>query len=205
MNKPAKAKSKRDNKAITERNRLALAHLLLAGDRLFTRLPDDEKAVLLKEVMRIGDEAADWAKAEYGTDDPRKIAVKMGLKVFGEEHRKLKRSEYRRERKEIVISRKFHEKLLREVESRELSDRLLKLVVAHELFHHLEAERLGDVSRRFKFKLWQLGPLVIERRIKGLSDVAAQSFTQRLLGLELTPPVFDYLLSINLRPHQNLL
>jgi hypothetical protein len=199
MNKAGKAKNKRDNKAITERNRLALAHLLLANDRVFTRLPEEEKHVLLKKVMQIGDEAADWIKTEYGTDDPRKIAVKMGLKVFGEEDNKLKRSEYRREKKEIVISRKFHERLLREVESKELSDRLLKLVVAHELFHHLEAERFAEVSGRFKFKVWQLGPLLIERRIKGLSDVAAQAFTERLLGLAISPQVFDYLVAINLR------
>jgi len=194
-----KTKPKRDNKAITQRNQLALAHLLLAGDRTFTRLPEEEKHSLLKAVRQIGAEAADWARTEYGLDDPRKIAVKMGLKVFGEEDKKLKRSEYRRAKKEIVISRKFHEKLLREIESKELSDRLLKLVVAHELFHHLEAERIGEVADKFKFAVWQLGPFQIERRIKGLSDVAAQAFTERLLGLEISPQVFDYLVAINLR------
>jgi hypothetical protein len=192
-------KARKDRQAIVERNRLALAHLQLAGDRVFNRLPEEEKTPLLRSVLQIGEEAADWVKNEYGTDDPRKIAVKMGLKVFGEEHQKLKRSEYRREKKEIVISRRFHARLLREVESRELSDRLLKLVVAHELFHHLEAERVGEVYRRFKFPVWQLGPFRVERRIKGLSDVAAQAFTERLLGLEISPSVFDYLLSINLR------
>jgi hypothetical protein len=195
----AKPKPKRDNRAITERNQLALAHLMLASDQTFTRLPEEEKHSLLKTVRQIGTDAADWVRGEYGTDDPRKIAVKMGLKVFGEEDKKLKRSEYRREKKEIVISRKFHEKLLREIESSELSDRLLKLVVAHELFHHLEAERVGEVAKRFKFKVWQLGPLQIERRIKGLSDVAAQAFTERLLGLDISPQVFDYLVAINLR------
>jgi hypothetical protein len=38
-----------------------------------------------------------------------------------------------------------------------------------------------------------LGPFTIERTIKGLSDVAAQAFTQTLLGLEVSPQVFDYL------------
>jgi hypothetical protein len=202
MSKAEKPKSKKEGKAITERNQLALAHLMLANDRVFTRLPEEDKLAVLKEVRQAGAEAADWVRKEYGTDDPRKIAVKMGLRVFGEEHKKLKRSEYRREKKEIVISRKFHEKLLREIESAELSDRLLKLVVAHELFHHLEAERLGEISRRYRFKVWGLGPLRIERRIKGLSDVAAQAFTERLLGLETSPQVFDYLLAINLSPHQ---
>jgi len=188
-----KAKQKKSSAAIEERNRIALAYLELAKDKIFQKLPEEEKNKLVKEVLAIGDEAASWVAAEYGTDDPRKIAVKMGLRVFGEEKKNLVRSEYRREEKEIVISRKFHEKLLREVQSKELSERLLKLVVAHELFHHLEAERIGEVYKRYKFKAWQVGPFAADKTIRALSDVAAQAFTQTLLGLEVSPQVFDYL------------
>ncbi len=179
---------------ISERNRVTLAYLELARDKVFQNLPEAAKLGLIKEVLAIGDEAAGWAAKEYGTDDPRKIAVKMGLRVFGEDKQGGGASEYRREKKEIVVSRRFHEKLLREVRSKELSEHLLKLVVAQQLFHHLEAERIGEVYKRFKFKAWQLGPYVIEKTIKGLSDVAAQAFTQTLLGLEVSPQVFDYLL-----------
>jgi len=189
-----KSKSKKTAAAITERNRITLAYLELAGDKSFQKLSETEKVKLIKEVQAIGDEAAGWAAKEYGTDDPRKIAVKMGLRVFGEDKQGGGASEYRREKKEIVVSRRFHEKLLREVQSKELSEHLLKLVVAQQLFHHLEAERIGEVYKRFKFKAWQLGPYVMEKTIKGLSDVAAQAFTQTLLGLEVSPQVFDYLL-----------
>lgn len=186
--------SKKPHKgSVSERNRIALAFLELARDKTFTRLPEEEKNKLIKEVIAIGDEAASWVASEYGTNDPRKIAVKMGLRIFGEEKKDLKRSEYRREKKEIAISRKFHEKLLREVQSKELSDRLLKLVVAHELFHHIEVDRIGEVYKRFKFTAWKFGPFVREKMIKALSDVAAQAFTQTLLDLEITPQVFDYL------------
>lgn len=186
-------KQKKNPSAIVERNRIALAYLELARDKVFQKLPEEEKSKLIKEALAIGDEAASWVSSEYGTDDPRKIAVKMGLRVFGEEKKSLDRSEYRRESKEIAISRKFHEKLLREVQSKELSDRLLKLVVAHELFHHLEAERIGEVYKRYKFKVWQIGPFTREKFVKGLSEVAAQAFTQSLLSLEISPEVFDYL------------
>jgi hypothetical protein len=186
-------KSKK-NAVISERNRVTLAYLELARDKVFQKLSEPEKVKLIKEVLAIGDEAASWAAKEYGTDDPRKIAVKMGLRVFGEDRQGGGASEYRREKKEIVVSRRFHEKLLREVQSKELSEHLLKLVVAQQLFHHLEAERIGEVYKRFKFKVWQLGPYVLEKTIKGLSDVAAQAFTQTLLGLEVSPQVFDYLL-----------
>lgn len=185
--------NKRKTGSWSERNRIALAFLELARDKFFLQLPEDEKNKLVRQVLLIGDEAANWVAAEYKADDPRKIAAAMGIRIYGEEKKSLIRSEYRRSRREIAISRRFHEKLLREVHSKELSERLLKLVVAHELFHHLEASLLGEVYKRFKFKVFQLGPLVIEKTIKGLSDVAAQAFTQTLLGLEVSPQVFDYL------------
>jgi hypothetical protein len=187
------SKPKKTATALSERNRITLAYLELARDKVFQKLSEDEKVRLIKEVQAIGDEAADWVAQEYGGNDPRKIAVKMGLRVFGEDRDAGGTSEYRREKKEIVISRKFHEKLLREVQSAELLERLLKLVVAQQLFHHLEAERIGEVYKRFKFKVFQLGPFVREKAIKGLSDVAAQAFTQTLLKLDVSPQVFDYL------------
>lgn len=184
----------KNSKAIVFRNRLMLAHLALAKDKIFQKLPEAEKNNIIKQVIKIGDEAAVWVAGEYGTSDPRKIAARMGLKIFGEEKKNIKASEYRRKEREIVISRKFHAKLLREIESRELSDRLLKIVVAQKLFHHLEHERLGEVYKRYKFIAWKIGPFVKEKMVKALSEAAAGAFTQTLLKLEVTPQAFDYLL-----------
>ncbi|MDD5383182.1 MAG: hypothetical protein PHH60_05975 [Candidatus Margulisbacteria bacterium] len=182
-----------ENKALIERNRIALAYMELARDRTFQKLSEDHKLKLMEEVLAVGDEVAGWIINEYGTNDPRKIAAELGVRVFGEDRGKSKGSEYRQEKKEIIIYRNFHEKLLREVKSTELSDHLLKFIVAHELFHHLEMNRVGQVYKRYKFGGWRLGPYVREHYIKGLSDVAAQAFTQTLLGLEISPQVFDYL------------
>ncbi len=178
---------------ITERNRITLASLELAKDKLFLKLPEEKRLELIRQVLEIGDRAAEELKSEYHITDPRKIAVKMGLRVFGEEKGEVKRSQYRREKKEIAVSRRFHERLLDEVESSELSENLLKFIVAHELFHHLEEEKLGKIYKRFPFKLWSIGPFVREKFIKGLSEVAAQAFTASLLELEISPRVFDYL------------
>lgn len=181
------------HKAIGERNRIALAFMELAKDKTFQKLEEEQKLKLVKEVLAIGDEVAGWIINEHNTNDPRKIAAKLGVKIFGEDRGKTKRSEYRKEKQEIVVYRDFHEKLLREVRSSELSEHLLKFVVAHELFHHLEMNRLGEIYKRYKFEGWKLGPYVREDYIKGLSNVAAQAFTHSLLGLEISPQVFDYL------------
>jgi len=181
------------DKAVEERNRIALAFMELGGDKTFQKLPEEEKLALVKEVIAIGDEVASWVASEYGTNDPRKIASKMGVKVFGEDRGKKKPAEYRKDKREIVVYRDFHEKLIRKVESPELSENLLKFLVAHELFHHLELDRVGQVYKRFKFKTWKIGPYIREKSIKGLSNVAAQAFTLTLLKLDISPEVFDYL------------
>lgn len=192
-----KGKEKPFRQEIARRNRLALAYLELAGDKTFNSLSQERKNSLLQEVMAIGEEAARQLIQEYRTSDPRKIAGKMGVNIYGEERADLFRSQYRPKKKEIIISRSFHHRLLREVASRELSDRLLKLVVAKELFRHLELDRLGEVYRRYPFVVWQCGPFKREKFVPGLSAVAAQAFTQTLLGLQLTPEVFDYLIILS--------
>ncbi|MBN2058575.1 MAG: hypothetical protein JW782_07250 [Candidatus Saganbacteria bacterium] len=188
-----KTKDPAATKAIGERNRVALAYIELANDRVFQKLEEQAKFALIEEVLQVGDEVAGWIIAEQGTNDPRRIASQLGVKVFGEDRGRRGGSEYRKENKEIVIYRSFHEKLLREVRSPELSEHLLKFVVAHELFHHLEQNRIGEIYKRYKFPVWRLGPFIREGRIKGLSNVAAQAFTQALLELEISPQVFDYL------------
>ncbi len=189
--KPETARPAR--RAISERNRIALAFMELAGDRTFQGLPEERKLELVHEVLSIGDEVASWVVAENGTSDPRKIAARLGVRIFGADCGKARGAEYRREKKEIVVYRDFHEKLLREVKSTQLSEHLLKFVVAHELFHHLELNRIGEIYRRYKFETLRFGPFAVRKYIRGLSDVAARAFTQTLLGLEISPRVFDYL------------
>jgi|GEM_PF-796788 len=192
--KPVKLEAaKPARKAISERNRVALAFMELAGDRIFQGLPEEKKLELVHEVLSIGDEVASWVVAENGTNDPRKIAARLGVRIFGADQGKARGAEYRREKKEIVVFRDFHEKLLREVKSTQLSEHLLKFVVAHELFHHLELNRIGEIYKRYRFEVFRFGPIVIRKQIRGLSDVAARAFTQTLLGLEISPRVFDYL------------
>ncbi|MBU0502183.1 MAG: hypothetical protein ABIH69_04630 [bacterium] len=189
-----KKQPKRDKaNAIGERNRVILAYMELAKDRIFQKLDEERKLTLIEEILVIGDDIANWVMAEYELDDPRKIAAKLGVRVFGEDKGAARGAEYRDSKKEIVVYREFHDKLMREVRSPELSEHLLKFMVAHELFHYLEINRVGEIYKRYKFEAWRFGPFCGQKFIKGLSRVAAQAFTQTLLGLEVSPQVFDYL------------
>ncbi|MFA6548712.1 MAG: hypothetical protein WCT39_02100 [Candidatus Margulisiibacteriota bacterium] len=182
----------RREKTISDRNRIALAYLELAEDRTFQKLPEAKKMELVKQALAIGDETAEQILKEHKTSDPRRIASNLGVKVLGGE--KGKGAKYQRNKKEITVYRNFHERLLREVKSAQLSEHLIKSLVAHELFHFLEHSQLGEVYKKFKFESWRIGPYARENYIKGLSDVAAQAFTQTLLGLQLSPQVFNYMI-----------
>jgi hypothetical protein len=182
---------------IAHRNQLAFAFLELAGDRTFQKLPDEKKLAFIQGALEIGEGAAVWVMAECGQDDPRRIAEHFGLKIFGEDKgigsQKMKRSEYRPDKSTIVIFRDTLERLMGKVASKDLSDRLLRFLVAHELFHHLEKIKIGCVAERFQVTTWRFWRWEKKRSIPKLSDVAAQSFTQSLLSLDFSPLVFDYL------------
>ncbi|MFH1684654.1 MAG: hypothetical protein ABIA67_07230, partial [Candidatus Margulisiibacteriota bacterium] len=94
--KPKKTEEK--HTAIGERNRIALAFMELARDKTFQKLEEEQKLKLIKEVLSIGDEVAGWIVNEHETNDPRKIAAKLGVKIFGEDRGRTKRSEYRKEK-----------------------------------------------------------------------------------------------------------
>ncbi len=63
----------------------------------------------------------------------------------------------------------------------------LDLLIAHELFHHLEATRIGPVPDRlppiFVPMFW--GLFRARRRVRSTSEIAAQAFAQALIGLTL--------------------
>jgi len=189
----SKEKARQTRQVIGMRNRIVLAFMELASDKTFQKLPEEAKLKLVKEVLALGDEVAKTLIREHESNDPRRIASDLGVKIFGEDRGFARGSEYRKDKKQIIVYRDWHEKLLREVRSTELSDHLLKYVVAHELFRHLEHNQIGEIYKRYKFPAWKIGPYQKEDYIKGLSNVAAQAFTQSLIGLEISPQVFDYL------------
>ena len=143
-----KEKVKKARQALGERNRITLAFMELAQDKTFQKLAEEDKLKLVKEVLSLGNEVATTLIAEHGTNDPRRIANDLGVKIFGEDRGYDRGSEYRKDKKQIVVYRDWHEKLLREVRSNELSDNLLKYVVAHELFRHLEHNQSGEIYKR---------------------------------------------------------
>jgi hypothetical protein len=70
---------------------------------------------------------------------------------------------------------------------------LQRMLLAHELYHHLENTSLGSASRRYPLerKIW--GLLTLPRRVSALDEIAAHSFVQELCDLAMAPAVLDLL------------
>jgi len=182
---------------IDDRNKVLLAYLTLSRDKKFFKISEQDRLKLINAVQDFGSGLARDIKKEFGATDPRRIVEMMGLKVIGEDRgirgTLLTRSEYRPRAKQIVIYRDSLNQLMKEVASEDLSDKLMKLLIAHELFHHLEITRKLNIPRLFRIKRWSLGPITIFVKIRAVSEVAAHAFAEELLDLKQSPMVFDYL------------
>ena len=182
---------------LEERNRVLLAYMNLSKDKKFTRLSEEKRIKLIRFILSFADSCAGGIKEEFGTADPRRIVETMGLKVVGEDGgirgSLVRRSEYRPGTKEIVIYRDSLNQMMKEVKAEDLQDRLIKLLIAHELFHHLEKIKLPSVPKMFRVEKWRLGPMSLGVKIRGVREVAAHAFAEALLEIKHSPMVFDYL------------
>lgn len=178
---------------LIDRNRLSLAHLTLARDPVFQKLSQAERQALIETVTQVGRGLALAVGEENKSQDPRKIAEKLGIKVVGEKNGKGRASEFRKKTNTIVVYRDALERLTEEITVPHLSGRILRLLVAREVFNHLEQGQTGKIYKRYPF-IFQKGPFKVKKYIPALSEVACLSFIQTLLELDLSPRVFAYLL-----------
>ncbi len=179
------------------KNRLDLVNFYLSRHKGFSKLDENEKVSLVSSVLSFGVKVAKDIVAEYETSDPRKLAEEMGITVQGEEggikERLIRWSEYRKKRKEILIYRDSLNILLRRSQDDSMVfEQPIKLLIAHELFHHLEEEKFGLVSDKFKAVV-KIGPFRFKKKFKFLSEVAAHAFVETLLDLSCSPIVFESL------------
>ena len=192
------------SRQIQGRNAMVLAYLELVKDKMFLALPEEDKLRVINEATAIGEEMAGYVNTKYGTNDPRKIAQALGVRVYGsEEGGKNQVSVYLENKEEIVIYRRAFEQISKEIGSQELGDKFLKFMVARALFFHLEKKMLGDLRDKFKFRSLKIGPWESRRPLKDIQKVAAQAFVRSLLELEFSPEVFDYLTYVLFTRHLN--
>lgn len=85
--------------------------------------------------------------------------------------------------------------LLRKEEINDISiDEITEIILAHELFHYFEDKYPDMYTNEKEIKLWKLGPYIHYSKLICPSEIAAMSFTKKLLNLDFNPKSINYLL-----------
>lgn len=68
------------------------------------------------------------------------------------------------------------------------------VLLAHELYHHLDLARPVSLTQRHRVTSLKLGPLYLRTELPSLAEIAAGRFAATLLGLHCHPKLLDLLL-----------
>lgn len=164
----------------------------------FTR---EQKISYTKKAVACGREWAERMAVRYGTQNPRHLAEKMGMKVdtpkvptgggivlfaqFVQPN-------------EITVFTDCIDKASKLAEESGCAllekDKLMDILLAHELFHAVEEQHPQEIyTRTEKIELWKK-PFSNRSAIACLSEIAAMAFAAQLLGLDTLPYMLDVLL-----------
>ena len=68
------------------------------------------------------------------------------------------------------------------------------VLLAHEIYHHLDLARPATLAQRHRVTTFHLGPLHLKTELPSLAEIAAGRFAATLLGLHCHPKLLDLLL-----------
>lgn len=68
------------------------------------------------------------------------------------------------------------------------------VLLAHELFHHIESQNTELYTQKKKIELWKLLFYTHRSNVRALSEIAAMSFAKELLGLSYSPYLYEVLM-----------
>ncbi len=176
--------------------------LMLCEDPVYGKIPKELRREAVRRAAQFGRQASEDVVARFGTMDPIAIvqALEVRLTWSDEAHifgKIVRTSTYAHRTRTITIYTSSVDEMNRALAAPELLSLLEvrdvgPVYIAHELFHHLEEESLGRAANLFRVVTLKLGPFALRSDIGQLSEIAADAFTQKLLGLRAAPRLLDY-------------
>ena len=173
---------------------------------------DEQRIQWTKEAIDCGIEYAQRIAKKYGSKNPVMIAEKMGMDVsypdVPEKTDRVLFGEFKEPNKIMIYMDAVNKasKSLREPDVKEVLGSHLNvknLLLAHELFHHVEDEYRKEIyTRTKKVRLWNIGPLHNDSEVYTLGEIAGMAFAQELCGLPYSPFVMDVFLVYGYSPEE---
>ena len=180
----------------------ALGLLMLKRDLHGTRLDEPTQLAAVSAALADGATTARDLRRRFAGLPPCDIAHELGIAVVAIDEEPLVGSiwrfaEYRPRPPKIILYTRGLEPLDRALAGG-LAAQMLDaattedVFVAHELYHHAEAIRSDvPIARRYQATLFRIGNWRWRTGIATLSEIAAGSFAQALLGLPCHPKTLD--------------
>jgi hypothetical protein len=179
----------------------ALGLSLLRGDPQDARIEPGRREALVEAALDDGRRMADQARERWG-NEPAVIASDCGLSVVECDAEQgwgtaMVYADYNQRTRCIRLFLPAIARLERGLRRHTVCEiagvrSARPMLLAHELYHHLDAVRAGpSLARQHRVTLLALGRWRWTSGLTSLSEIAAGAFAQRLLGLRWHPRFFD--------------
>jgi hypothetical protein len=186
-----------------------LAHLTLLDDPFARRLQPGAHLGAVDFALAVGRTAAEIASERWGRR-PEEIAAALGVPICRSDDpaqagRSVLFSEYGNRPPSITLHVRSIDEANQSIEAYRLGELIGvtdvgPLHLTHELYHHLEGQKLTPGTAHFRIETWRLGPFHLQTGLPSLSEIAADRFAQGLLGLEVAPKAIEFITLFRLDP-----
>jgi hypothetical protein len=178
------------------------AHFTLLDDPFVHRLQPGTHRQAVDFALSAGRAAAAITMEKWGRE-PEAIAAALKVPVTRSEApartgRSVLFSEYGNRPPSITLHMRSVEEANRLIRSHNL-ERVLgvsdvgPIHLAHELYHHLEAQRLMPGTAGYRIQTGRVGPLRFRTSLPSLSEIAADRFAAGLLELLVPPRTIEFI------------
>jgi hypothetical protein len=182
----------------------ALSRWMVSNDRYAGRLNKTEIHVLAASALADGEDAAKVVQIDRSPTAIEALASELGIfveqaggeidvagHIFSADYRPNPPRVRLYTRALAAIDRGLAETRVAQIIG---ATRALPVLLAHEIYHHLDLARPTTLTQRHRVTSLQLGPLQLKTELPSLAEVAAGSFAATLLGLHCHPKLLDLLL-----------
>ena len=179
----------------------ALPRWMVGNDRYAGRLDEDEIGRLAAAALADGEEAAMALRAGKS---PEALASELGISVGYADAAidvagHLFSADYRPNPPRIRLYTRALTAIDRGLAAPGVAEvvgatRAQPVLLAHEIYHHLDLARPTTLAQRHRITSFRLGPLHLKTELPSLAEIAAGRFAATLLGLHCHPKLLDLLL-----------
>lgn len=152
------------------------------------RISREEAELWVRDALAAGRVLGRTVRSRYPKIKPGEIALKLGLPVVDGSDNPFLRALYSADPPAITVYPRSLQSLQERLDQMEPEGRVSarELAIAHELFHHFEAETV-PVRDTHQLTIFKIGRWRCRLPVRSLSELGAHSFARELMGLHYYP------------------